>query len=172
MDEGRVSRGHDEDPPPDADQAVPGLEGRDERAENHARQGHTGAQSHGEAHQGPAVGQGEQFGVLSHVVSIHGCQGKLFLPKLDFSEYKIDFSFFLQRAYRLEEPDPRFQNPYLPQWTKLFKEITLSRVKKKRSHEAGHRLTEGRAFKIWKYLMSVDRCVCCAVLYVSSLKGY
>eukprot|EP01034_Spumella_vulgaris_P022145 gene22145-28250_t len=63
----------------------------------------------------------------------------------------------VKRAYRREEPDPRFTNPFLPQWTKLIKEITLARVKKKRSLETSHKLTEGRAFRVWHYLMSVDR---------------
>lgn len=62
-----------------------------------------------------------------------------------------------QRAYRNGEPDPRFSNPFLPQWTKLYKDITVLRIRRKRSLETSHKLTQLRAFRNWKYLMTVDR---------------
>jgi hypothetical protein len=49
------------------------------------------------------------------------------------------FPFRVQKAYRNDEMDPRFVNPMLPQWTKLLKEITVSRIKRKRTAEIGRR---------------------------------
>ena len=63
----------------------------------------------------------------------------------------------VKNSYRRGELDPNFKNPYLPQWTKLYKEITLSRVKKKRTLETGQLLTQRRAYGKWRYLMTVDR---------------
>jgi hypothetical protein len=63
----------------------------------------------------------------------------------------------VKRAYRNGEPDPRFSNPFLPQWTKLYKDITVLRIRRKRSLETSHKLTQLRAFRNWKYLMTVDR---------------
>lgn len=62
-----------------------------------------------------------------------------------------------QKAYRNEQPDPRFTNPMLPQWTKLMKEITVNRIKRRRTAELGAHLTRLRAFKSWKRLMTIDR---------------
>ena len=62
-----------------------------------------------------------------------------------------------QRAYRNGEPDPRFSNPFLPQWTRLYKDLTVLRIRRKRSLETSHKLTQMRAFRNWKYLMTVDR---------------
>jgi hypothetical protein len=45
----------------------------------------------------------------------------------------------------------------LPQWTKLMKDITVNRIKRKRTAELGAHLTRLRAFKCWKKLMVVDR---------------
>jgi hypothetical protein len=53
--------------------------------------------------------------------------------------------------------DPRFNNPHLPQWTKLYKEITIQRVKKKRTLDTGVVLTQKRAFSKWTHIMKVDR---------------
>lgn len=45
-------------------------------------------------------------------------------------------------------PDPRYNNPMLPQWTKLMKDITVNRIKRKRTREVGFHLTTLRAFKV------------------------
>jgi len=58
------------------------------------------------------------------------------------------FSFLIQKAYRLDMPDPRYNNPMLPQWTKLMKDITVNRIKRKRTREVGFHLTTLRAFKV------------------------
>jgi hypothetical protein len=63
----------------------------------------------------------------------------------------------VKNCYRRGELDPTFKNPYLPQWAKLYKDITLSRVKKKRTLETGQLLTQRRAYVKWRYLMTVDR---------------
>lgn len=63
----------------------------------------------------------------------------------------------VKKAYRQNELDPRFTNPHLPQWTKLYKDITVSRIKKKRTHEYGIYLTTKRALDRWKYIMTCDR---------------
>lgn len=53
--------------------------------------------------------------------------------------------------------DPRFTNPHLPQWTKLYKQLTIQRVKKKRTLEIGQYLTQKRAYARWVHLMTMDR---------------
>ncbi|RYH15346.1 hypothetical protein EON65_31855 [archaeon] len=63
----------------------------------------------------------------------------------------------VKNAYRHGEPDPRFQNPHLPQWTNLFKTLTVARVKKKKTKETGELLTQKRAFSLWAFMMTVDR---------------
>ena len=63
----------------------------------------------------------------------------------------------VQRAYRNEEPEPRYQTPFLPQWTKLLSLLTLKRIKKKRCHERGSLLTLSRQWSKWRYMMAVDR---------------
>lgn len=45
----------------------------------------------------------------------------------------------------------------LPQWTKLMKDITVNRIKRKRTRELGMQLTQMRSFNRWKRLMTVDR---------------
>jgi len=63
----------------------------------------------------------------------------------------------VQQAFRLEQPEPRFFNPFLPQWTKLVRQLTLARVKKKRAADKGIFLTMKRGFNKWQYAMTVDR---------------
>jgi hypothetical protein len=63
----------------------------------------------------------------------------------------------IKKAYRRGELDPNFKSPYLPQWTKLYKDILLNRVSRKRTLEKGQRLTQQRALVKWRYLMTVDR---------------
>lgn len=63
----------------------------------------------------------------------------------------------MQRCYRLGLLDPRFTNPHLPQWTKLYKSIAISRVKKKKTQELGILLTTTRAMRKWKIIMTIDR---------------
>lgn len=75
-------------------------------------------------------------------------------PTLHFS---LLFSSPEQKAYRHDLPDPRYTNPMLPQWTKLMKDITVNRIKRKRTRELGMQLTQLRSFKRWKRLMTVDR---------------
>ena len=53
--------------------------------------------------------------------------------------------------------DPRFTNPHLPQWTNLYKQVTIDRVRKKRTQELGHQLTQRRALDRWCRLMTIDR---------------
>ena len=57
----------------------------------------------------------------------------------------------------MDLPDPRFTNPMLPQWTRLQKEITIQRIKRRRTKELASYLTRMRSFKNWKRLMSIDR---------------
>jgi len=63
----------------------------------------------------------------------------------------------VKKAYRLRLPDPRFSIPFLPQWTKLYKDITVSRMKKKRTMEIGTFVMEVRFFAKWKRMMTIDR---------------
>lgn len=60
-------------------------------------------------------------------------------------------------AYRLEEPDPVFKNPFLPQWAKLLQKITLSRIHRKRAQEKGEMLLLKRNFRSWRFIMTMDR---------------
>jgi hypothetical protein len=63
----------------------------------------------------------------------------------------------VKRCYRLGLMDPRFTNPHLPQWTKLYKQLTIERARKKRTLELGHTLTQRRAMVRWAHQMTVDR---------------
>jgi hypothetical protein len=63
----------------------------------------------------------------------------------------------VRNAYRREAPDPQFKNPHFPQWTKLLSSITLSRIHRKRAQEKGEHLTQLRAYKTWKLIMTMDK---------------
>lgn len=60
------------------------------------------------------------------------------------------------KAYRNQEPEPRFTNPYLPQWTRLKTEIALRRIHKTRTAEKGQILSIHRSFKRWENAMTLD----------------
>jgi len=55
----------------------------------------------------------------------------------------------IRLAFKREEPEPRFNNPFLPQWAKLLSEMTIKRIKKKRAQERSQVLTTKRIFKRW-----------------------
>ncbi len=58
----------------------------------------------------------------------------------------------IRLAFKREEPEPRFNNPFLPQWAKLLSEMTIKRIKKKRAQERSQLLTTKRIFKRWYFL--------------------
>jgi hypothetical protein len=60
------------------------------------------------------------------------------------------------KAYLSHEPEPRFTNPYLPQWTRLKTEIALTRIHKTRTAEKGQILSQLRSFKRWRFSMTLD----------------
>ena len=57
----------------------------------------------------------------------------------------------IRLAFKREEPEPRFSNPFLPQWAKLLSEMTIKRIKKKRAQEISQLLTTKRIFRRWYY---------------------
>ncbi len=63
----------------------------------------------------------------------------------------------VRRAYKQEEPVPRFTLPFLAQWPKLLQSVALKEARKKRAADNVVMLLLLRQFRTWKYVMTLPR---------------
>ena len=63
----------------------------------------------------------------------------------------------VRRAYRNEEPVPRFSLPFLVQWPKLLQKVSLNEARKKRASDNAKLLVCIRQFRKWRYMMTIDK---------------
>jgi hypothetical protein len=58
-------------------------------------------------------------------------------------------------AYRLEKSEPRFDNPFMVQWTKYLHKLYMFRIHKQRVKQRGILLQTRRIWAIWRKILSL-----------------